>query len=162
MVDIYIKENKESVSNPQFWANRIKEFRGAVDFSIYTGRLSEITITHKTIINNFIKSNDNVIDIGCGYGRMAPLFKYYLGIDFSPEYISIAKDKYPEKDFILVDDFFNFNTNKKYDWALLVGIGNMVKNYAPDKWDSFIKGIKSYANRILILEMDEPDKYEIL
>jgi len=44
-----------------------------------------------------IDSNDNVLDIGCGIGRLSdliiPKYKYYLGTDYAEDLISIANKR---------------------------------------------------------------------
>ena len=56
-------------------------------------------------LNKFIKNGDNVLDIGCGNGRLLNLFENkdidYTGIDSSKELIEIAKKSYAsERNFI--------------------------------------------------------------
>lgn len=46
----------------------------------------------------------HVLDVACGYGRFSPTFKYYTGIDFCPEMITLAKNTYPDKRFLEATD----------------------------------------------------------
>ncbi len=49
-------------------------------------------------LKNYITDGENVLDIGCGSGRLYKLFSdkriYYFGVDFSKRLIDIAKRKY--------------------------------------------------------------------
>ncbi len=74
-----------------------------------------------------LKEGEKVLDLGCGNGRWYPLFKEkkveYFGIDNSDKLIKIAKEKFPEANF-LVGDALNlpFPENffdKVYSIALL-------------------------------------------
>ena len=46
---------------------------------------------------------DKILDLGCGNGRFYPLLKeaQYIGVDPSSELIKIAKEDYPQGDFIV-------------------------------------------------------------
>jgi len=50
---------------------------------------------------HYAKDGDNILDLGCGNGRMVQLFEklkiYYLGLDNSRELIGIAREKYKDK-----------------------------------------------------------------
>ncbi len=54
-----------------------------------------------------ITRNSNILDIGCGVGRLAddivPICNYYLGTDFAEDLISIAK-----KDFLIMTVIFKY------------------------------------------------------
>jgi len=54
-----------------------------------------------------VKVNENVLDLGCGNGRLYELFKFkivgYYGIDNSEELIEIAKIRYPRANFQVGD-----------------------------------------------------------
>ncbi|OQB44489.1 MAG: Demethylrebeccamycin-D-glucose O-methyltransferase [Parcubacteria group bacterium ADurb.Bin159] len=51
--------------------------------------------------NKFIKSNDKILDIGCGNGRLYSIFRkeniQYFGIDTSSKMINLAKNKWPNE-----------------------------------------------------------------
>lgn len=73
-----------------------------------------------------VKKNDTILDIGCGGGEMVKylqehtLKNRYTGIDINPNYITIAKAKYPHKKF-KVSNGFNVGGGS-YDWAVASGI----------------------------------------
>ena len=63
-----------------------------------------------------IRSGDRVLDLGCGTGRYAELFKNrdikYIGADIAEEQIKIAKRKHPEAEFKVIDPLnFSFPDN---------------------------------------------------
>jgi len=54
-------------------------------------------------LNNYVKTGDRVLDLGCGNARLIKAFKkeiYYTGVDISKNLINIAKKKYQDKDNI--------------------------------------------------------------
>lgn len=54
-----------------------------------------------------VKDGDRVLDLGCGNGRLLEALKEkqinYLGVDNSANLISLAKNNYPHKQFIVAD-----------------------------------------------------------
>jgi len=70
-------------------------------------------------LNRYAKDGDNILDVGCGNGRLSELFKdmkiSYTGVDDSSELIRIAKSRYPESDFHITDPLnFEF-TDHSFD-----------------------------------------------
>lgn len=71
-----------------------------------------------------VKPGDNILDLGCGNGRLLEALKEkeikYLGIDNSSELISLAKNNYPLQKFIVGDmlalDNINEVANSSYDF----------------------------------------------
>lgn len=67
----------------------------------------ELFDIEKTILDDIIKETDNVIEFGCGGGRIAkyiaPKCNNYIGIDISPEMIKISRDKLPTLKFYISD-----------------------------------------------------------
>jgi SAM-dependent methyltransferase len=66
--------------------------------------------------------NLQVLDLGCGMGE--PIIAYLLkngchvtGVDGSSKLISIAKERYPEVEFI-IDDMCHLSLKKKFDFIL--------------------------------------------
>lgn len=44
-----------------------------------------------------------VVELGCGFGRFAPYFANYLGLDISRPLLALAQSIYPDKQFLLWD-----------------------------------------------------------
>lgn len=57
------------------------------------------------LFDRYLKKGDKVLDLGCGNGRYVAEFlarkTRYIGQDFSKELIGIAKNKFPEEQFIV-------------------------------------------------------------
>jgi SAM-dependent methyltransferase len=58
------------------------------------------------ILNSYITKGSKVLDLGCGNGRFFGYLRQegklvdYTGVDFVPEFLTIAKAKYPHQDFV--------------------------------------------------------------
>jgi SAM-dependent methyltransferase len=85
-----------------------------------------------SILSAKIDKSSNIIDLGCGLGDMLPYLRQYgftgkyLGCDFVPEFIELAKRKYRQD---LRADFLEFNVLKDdlpdgFDYVLISGIFN--------------------------------------
>jgi hypothetical protein len=95
-----------------------------------------------------IKFN-SVIDVGCGDGRMIPLFegKKYLGFDISKRLIDICKEQYPKKSFHVssVED-------AKFPKADLVFSYTTLEHVPPENIEKAVTSVKSMGKQILLIE----------
>lgn len=160
------------VNEPSFWKKRLTDAKknGHLHYSVYLANPTlwkKIYEAHKAIIETLIKEDDWVLDAGCGYGRLAPLFKNYVGVDISPDFIAIAQ-KDQTKQFILGDlKNLTFNDNT-FDWAVCTSIKAMVEdNLGKEEWELMLKELKRVAKNVLILEYGDtikgnPENYEVL
>ena len=89
----------------------------------------------KTIISTLsLKSNNSVLDLGCGNGRhsisLSNHFKLVHGIDISSENISLANENKKENLKFFISDMRNFDTNTKYEYIfnLFTSFGYFKKN----------------------------------
>jgi len=149
----------------EFWKERI-ETAVKPHYSVYVIHevgWKQIFNAHKTIISQLIKPTDTVLDAGCGYGRMSVLFDNYTGVDFSPDFIELATKQFPNKNFIQADLKKLPFHEEQFDWAICVSIKKMVEdNLGIETWESMAKELKRVAKKVLILEYEDPNPYEIL
>lgn len=158
------------VNEIDFWKQRIDEADalGIAHHSVYqTGETdwANIEETHRKIIKENILPEHQVLDAGCGYGRLAELFdpKQYVGVDFSPHFISRAKVLYPEHRFIQAHLETLPFADEQFEWAVCVSIrGMVVSNISQDFWEVQLAELKRVAKKVLILEYSNPQEYEIL
>ena len=81
-----------------------------------------------------LKSNNSVLDLGCGNGRhsisLSNYFKLVHGIDISSENISLANENKKENLKFFISDMRNFDTNTKYQYIfnLFTSFGYFKKN----------------------------------
>jgi SAM-dependent methyltransferase len=96
----------------------------------------------------------SVLDVGCGFDD---LYKYlcrngidvdYTGIDLSPDFVEIARQRHPDATFIAAD-FEGAKLDRRYDWAFESGVFNykvsghevFVGNMVRKMFRSAVKGI---------------------
>jgi len=99
-------------------------------------------------LNKFAKDGDNILDIGCGNGRLLSLFEnkkiHYTGIDSSEKLIEIAKKNHSEE-----QKFINANAldlpfqNETFDTIFSIA----VLHHVPSK--KFRELFVTEANRVL-------------
>ncbi|HYL57280.1 MAG TPA: glycosyltransferase [Candidatus Acidoferrales bacterium] len=88
----------------------------------YHGRLNQI-------YQFVIPPGQRVLELGCGEGDLLAALKPSsgVGVDFSPEMITRARQKYPELDFLL-KDVHDLSLSGKFDYIILSDLVN-------DLWD---------------------------
>ncbi len=159
---------RDPIDKVEFWKERIEDaeksglFHRSV-YKVHPKGWEIIERVHKTICNNLILKTDNVLDAGCGYGRLAPWFEHYTGVDFSPDFIERAQVSYPDKPFFQADFRLLPFEDGEFDWAICVSIREMyIGRKGMAEWQKIEKELKRVAKKVLILEYVEPEKYEII
>ena len=86
----------------------------AEDFSRTREKIWEET---RFLFDDYLSAGDKILDLGCGTGRYAELFKdkniEYIGADIAEKQIKIAKRKHPEAKFQTIN-FLNFPFSDNY------------------------------------------------
>lgn len=164
------------VDKIEFWKQRI-DTAVSEHYAVYVANeplWNRINQVHEKIIKQLINDTDKVLDAGCAYGRSSIFFnkEQYTGIDFSPDFIEIAKKKYPDKDFRVMNLKNIYLPDQKFDWAFCISMKKMiVDNCGEEEWAKMEKELKRVAKKVLILEYGDElpnggingaDKYEIL
>lgn len=111
-----------------------------------------------------ITRNSNILDIGCGVGRLAddivPICNYYLGTDFAEDLIAIAKKRFSNNncDF-QVCDFINilYDTKIKskmlFNTILLAGVAMYIND---DELKIALKNLLEILDEKAIIYMSGP------
>ncbi|TNE70621.1 MAG: class I SAM-dependent methyltransferase [Bacteroidetes bacterium] len=104
----------------------VKEFYDQyVDHQSKIGVSTRHRIIHQNLRNIGLKSDSNVLEIGCGIGTVSSLIikstpqGKFLGVDISPESIATAKKLNPQSnaDFI-VNDMSDFTSDIQFDFIV--------------------------------------------
>lgn len=168
----------QPVSDPKFWKERLDCAKrdGHLHYSVYlagSDLWQRIYNVHIGIINKEIPLGSKVLDIGCGYGRMSPLFEDYTGVDISPDFISLAKTTYPDRRFVLADLNKLPFKDKEFEVGFMISVkGMVIGNLGEEAWKPMEKECLRVCKKVLILEygvfeshLDTPDtiaKHEVL
>lgn len=113
----------------------------------------------KKYIKENINPNHNVLDYGCGTGNFSGIFEKekYLGIDINKNFISYAKLKYSEYNFLTLDQIKNNTFNfEKRDCILINGVLHHISDENITKCFDLIKQVSKKNAQILILEPTKP------
>ncbi len=86
----------------------------------------------------------NVLDVGCGYGRILKYlqdlgFKNLTGFDISTSYVDEARRNCPRAK-VFASSFENFDDKNKYDLILLMGVIEYI--LSDDEQENFFKKIQ--------------------
>lgn len=155
------------INETTFWKDRIdNDAKDDIRRSVYQTSDDDwikIDENHFEIIKENVTGK--VLDAGCGYGRLASLFDPadYIGVDFSPDFIKLAKERNPDYRFVQASlDALPF-ADGQFDWAICVSIKRMViQNINELFWEEMLSELKRVAKHVLVLEYEDPDKPEIL
>lgn len=160
---------KLPVDTPQFWKGRIDRAArdGKEHYSVYLAHQASwdhIAEIHKGILQRETPGF-KVLDAGCAWGRASEWLtaEQYTGVDLSPDFIAIAKKKYPNKTFSQTDLRHLPFRGRHFDIAFCISIRAMViGNLGQDVWDEIETELRRVADKILILEYETPETYYII
>lgn len=99
--------------------------------------------------NDIILSSNKIIDIGCGDGKITSILaekSNVIGLDLNEAMIEIAKNKYPNINFI-VKDVNNINYNNEFDLVF----SSCCLQWLPDQKQALINIKNSLINKGKIL-----------
>lgn len=156
---------RKTVNTLDFWKERI-ETATEERYSVYVtspGDWSRLNEEHKKILDK--EAMGLVLDAGCGYGRWAQHFdpQRYIGIDFSPDFIALAKKRFTNHLFFRCRMEEIPFPNNYFDSAFCVSIKEMiVENRGEKAWKDIERELKRVAKKVIILEYTNPDKYEVI
>ena len=109
----------------------------------------------RSVSNVNLSPDARIVDVGCGTGEFAPLFrtKGYTGIDIDPSNIAYAKRHYPGYRFDIGDALALPFDDASFDAALVVGVQHRLDRGLPPLAE--IVGVVKPNAKALIMEDTE-------
>lgn len=163
----------QMILDPNYWRQRLENVRKEglplhhAIFKLNTSSWEAIEQKHREILAHHIKPTDKVLDVGCGWGRLLTLMPEdwrgcYIGVDVSPDFIALAKERHPNYHFITGDirkweRSWGLDETIKMDWAVLISIRPMVQRNT-GVWSECEAAIRKVARKLLYLEYDPLDE----
>lgn len=96
---------KDHRATKEYWNERVRnrkfDSKGERDIVYQHVDFERFDAETRKILEVF--KDKKVLDVGCGYGRLADVIPNYTGIDFSEEMIALAKAKHPHKRFFVAE-----------------------------------------------------------
>jgi len=136
--------NSSKPSTIEYWNERANVYKDNKDVLFLDPRRDAFWQRVRDMLK--LWRDDKVLDVCCGYGQFAHLFKDYLGIDFSSEMIRRGTDKR-----LLIADAREFSDGK-YDVIFEVNSLHSL-GWTPEQ---FFEKYKDMANKIVAcLECDK-------
>jgi len=110
-----------------------------------------------TLANEYIRpqSTDRIIDIGCGPAAILDYLPHrvqYLGVDYNPNYIKTAKDRFKSRGDFQVLDINNqnkFENKEAFDLALGIGVLHHLSDKEVSQFFKFEKRNLKKSGRLI-------------
>ena len=99
---------------------------------------------------------ESVVDVGCGSGRLFPLFidqrVEFCGCDISPVALSLARRRFPESNLreVAVEGISDLVLGRRFDLAVS---HRVLQHIPPASFDKALRGITTVASAIYVNEM---------
>lgn len=118
---------------------------------------------HQGILAFAIGPEESILDLGCGWGRLLNMLPddwcgQYLGVDLSPDFLEMARKRYPHRTFLQADIRYVAGcplvaANAPWDWAVMISMEAMFKlHVGMETWAPIEKTIRQVAKKLLYLE----------
>lgn len=165
----------KDVLNPMFWKERIDSAPPDMPhYSVYRIHPDGWTLIeerHRSVLLTHVGRYTNVLEVGCGYGRLLDLMPRdwkgnYLGIDLSPDFIAKAKmAKGGERTTFIcgrAEDVLQTLNPKTFNLGVTVSIRNMlIDNGHESVWTNTFREMSRVCDRVLTLEYDPTSDGEV-
>lgn len=158
-------EDMKPIFTRGFWKERIDTAREE-HYSVYVCNKDSwrrIESIHRGILSANVRGM--VLDAGCAYGRFARYFDpdEYVGVDLSEDFINCARERNPDYRFIHADLRNLPFRDGEFEWSFCVSIRRMVERDAGrEEWQRIERELKRVSKKVLVLEYEGAEEYEIL
>jgi len=87
-----------------------------------------------------------VLDYGCGFGRLAPEFDDYVGVDLTEHRLAECRRQHPDKTFMLTTDL---QSDAVFDTVIL---DNVLIHVPDDEIEDLLGDVTGFGERVIIAE----------
>ena len=110
-----------------------------------------------------LTSENRVLDIGCGTGEFAPLFKiaHYWGIDISRSYAAHARKKTGQEILVMDGNRLAFKS-ERFDYILIMAVLHHLKDEAVIQVLAEAKRVLKPEGRVLVMEDTKIEAFDSL
>lgn len=97
-------------------------------------------------------NNQSIMDIGCGTGTLVEYIKPkdYLGVDLNPDFIHLAKKKYPQYDFEVLNVVTREFPHRKFKYIFIMNVLHHLTNGQIIKMFGKIKKFRGFEEFIIV------------
>lgn len=150
----YQKRFKKYGDDPralQWWSKKWAELR-------YKEIVADLDFKGPRPLGPMARRGKTILDVGCGFGDIIVHIEKktkdieYTGVDIVPEFIEVAKNKYPRHQFIL-RDYFENPLKKSFEIVISSGTLNANINSPMDYRKKAIKTIFGHASEAAAFNM---------
>jgi SAM-dependent methyltransferase len=124
---VFSERGNASMWEDEYISKQLLDMHLNPDMDAASRRPSVINKTINWLVGNYLKENDNILDLGCGPGlyssKLAEKGFNVTGLDFSENSISYAKDYASSKNLkinYICDSYLNLNYENKFDVIILI------------------------------------------
>lgn len=167
---------KRMVFTSDYWDGRLgwALTKGCLHHAVFNTDIDTWTAIekkHKEEIAKYIRPSDNILDVGCAYGRLIDLMPdgwsgKYLGIDVSLDFIEFARKTYPGRAFAVCDlrDLPRYlSSGKLFDWGVVVSVKAVITGHAGEEvWSKIEVELLKLCSKLLILDYEATTGAEIV
>jgi SAM-dependent methyltransferase len=150
-------KNQAIAKKVKIYQQAFKKHKVSPKSLMWTSQKS-ITIRYQEILTDLNFEGKTILDVGCAFGNIIPFisekakkFKY-TGIDIVPEFIQVARNKYPKHRFIL-QDYYGHPLKEMFDIVFTSGTLNANFGKPLSFRKKAIKTLFDHAKECLVFNM---------
>ncbi|GAQ94206.1 methyltransferase domain-containing protein [Thermodesulfovibrio aggregans] len=137
-----------------FFTKRLIHFKDSPESVGWTRRGQ--LLRYETVLKLMEPEDKSLLDFGCGKGDFYGFLKGkgikcdYTGIDINPSLIELAKKKYPEAEFHVMD-IENEPLDRVFDYTIAIGVFNLAVQDVKELMQRCLKILFQHTRERLIL-----------
>lgn len=157
---------REASQDLEFWRKRLRLAINPLNAIGVGFDWEKIDDVHKKIFYKHYKEGMKMLDVGCGIGRTADWVRpeNYVGFDFVPEFVEIARKNFPDRKFLVLDikQGLPFQ-DKEFDIALGISFKHIfITGSDESEWEKAKNELLRVSRKLVLLPYGNNDPNEII